>query len=536
MKKLRIIILLVVMAAMVAVTAYAQTETMTLTTYYPAPLGFYSQLRLVPRDGAALGPPVTCDNASRISALGVMWLDSSLGVDTLKICQDDGTGTGTLAWMSVGSGGGGSLWARTGSNLYPTNIGDNVGVGTAAPEQKLHIEGAFPTLLIKGTGAPGLVLRDTDAAGGSWPYIAFSGNEGAAITGDDSSQEIFGFYSAFTDPRSNDAEIRIHGKGAGWGNYLSLTHDGTDGIISTDIGNIAINPERGASPKGVAIGVPDASLNNAQALTIGNNVNAVDWRNKLGYNNIRIGGAGALPNNWPMIIFDDANQANTLWSLSNTEHSNYNDFLIEKIDTTSGIGSAVLLLGGANSLSALFGVSGPWGLWGHKFEGLQSEVRMDSTQLMNTSNVRIGRIGNVNNGNGAVILETTRNGGHQVLMNIDDNGVLQVQGALASTSSSSQSLTSTSFSSRRTYGVYIVSDGGTEEWKTIGAWDMCFLGTHAENHSLVGGQCDVYSDQLPPPDNTISFNPNTQPTWKIHAKRNGSNGTIACRATCVNFR
>ncbi|HOW35347.1 MAG TPA: hypothetical protein PL155_02895 [Candidatus Omnitrophota bacterium] len=153
--------------AMTATFALAQTESMTLTTYYPAPLGFYSQLRLVPRDGAALGPPVTCDNASRISALGVMWLDSSLGVDTLKICQDDGTGT--LTWVPVGGGGGGSsFWNRTGTNLYPVNIDDNIGIGTNAPATKLHVQGVGdPTVTIEVTGG-----------GMGRPTVQFLGNNG----------------------------------------------------------------------------------------------------------------------------------------------------------------------------------------------------------------------------------------------------------------------------------------------------------------------------------------------------------------------
>ncbi|HOW35345.1 MAG TPA: tail fiber domain-containing protein [Candidatus Omnitrophota bacterium] len=181
MKIILSIVTAILLLAVFFSPAYAQTETMTLTTYYPAPLGFYSQLRLVPRS-ATLGPPVTCDNASKASSLGVMWLDGSLGVDTLKICQDDGTGT--LTWTTLGSGGGGSLWTRTGSNLYPINITDNIGVGTQAPQAPLHIR--------NGTN-PNIIL-----------------------------------------------EYDLNHK-------LELTHNGTDGVITTDTGAIRLEPNLGVS-------------------------------------------------------------------------------------------------------------------------------------------------------------------------------------------------------------------------------------------------------------------------------------------------
>jgi hypothetical protein len=99
-------------------------ETITITTYYPAPYGVYRHLRFSPTDSA---PP--CDSNNR----GTMYYDNS--EDTLKICTTlDGTYE-LYSLIEIAS-----LWAQSGSNLYPNDLSWNVGIGTTNPVAKLEIQ------------------------------------------------------------------------------------------------------------------------------------------------------------------------------------------------------------------------------------------------------------------------------------------------------------------------------------------------------------------------------------------------------------
>lgn len=52
-------------------------------------------------------------------------------------------GSDTLAkWApATGGGGGGGYWTLSGDSLYPTDLGNNVGIGTASPQWKFHVIG-----------------------------------------------------------------------------------------------------------------------------------------------------------------------------------------------------------------------------------------------------------------------------------------------------------------------------------------------------------------------------------------------------------
>lgn len=108
----------------------------------------------------------------------------------------------------------------------------NVGIGTATPGINLEI---------KGNGAPGIIIRDNDG-GGDRPFIRFLGNSQYYIDSDDSSPKYFGIYSQFGQVRNNDAFLRVFGRTSNWGNYVEITHNGTNGTISTDAGNLVLNP------------------------------------------------------------------------------------------------------------------------------------------------------------------------------------------------------------------------------------------------------------------------------------------------------
>jgi hypothetical protein len=125
-----------------------------------------------------------------------------------------------------------------------------VGIGTETPGSQLEVQGEIAA--VRGTG-PNLIVRDADGSN-SRPGISFENNNIQFIGGDDESTEVFSITSKFGPTRSYDAEVWIHGRASGsWGNYLGLTHDGTNGKVFTDAGDILFSPASG----NVGIGVAD---------------------------------------------------------------------------------------------------------------------------------------------------------------------------------------------------------------------------------------------------------------------------------------
>jgi hypothetical protein len=55
--------------------------------------------------------------------------------------QGAGTGEYQVTLTSTATGSGGGFWSQTGTNVYPTTITDNVGIGTATPGEKLEVDG-----------------------------------------------------------------------------------------------------------------------------------------------------------------------------------------------------------------------------------------------------------------------------------------------------------------------------------------------------------------------------------------------------------
>ncbi|MDP2923510.1 MAG: hypothetical protein Q8O30_07340 [Candidatus Omnitrophota bacterium] len=117
-----------------------QTESITITTYYPAPFGVYGNLRLF---------PTTTIPACNANNEGVMYYDDRLTVNQLMVCRE--TTPGTYGFVVAGSN-----WTHpAGTNdLYANDTNWNVGIGTDNPQAILDVNsntsGFLPPRMTKG--------------------------------------------------------------------------------------------------------------------------------------------------------------------------------------------------------------------------------------------------------------------------------------------------------------------------------------------------------------------------------------------------
>ncbi|MCK9614906.1 MAG: hypothetical protein M0R48_05300 [Candidatus Omnitrophica bacterium] len=104
-----------------------QAETVTITTYYPAPMGVYENLRLFPI--AAAQSPVCNANQE-----GTMYYNNDAGENRLMVCRETATG---FDWEAVGA----SFWTQPAGTvfLHTNDVNWNVGVGTVAPARKMEV-------------------------------------------------------------------------------------------------------------------------------------------------------------------------------------------------------------------------------------------------------------------------------------------------------------------------------------------------------------------------------------------------------------
>ena len=146
----------------------------------------------------------------------------------------------------------------------------NVGIGLTNPTSKLHVAGLAQFDKVGPEGR--LILRSINRNDPGRMGIRFLNNQIAPFEGDDKGDMTFAFFSGWNWTREFDAAIEIHGKSTtNWGKYLRLSHNGADGLVSTDAGNILIDPARGNGNVGIGVADPVTKLEVGDILRISGN-------------------------------------------------------------------------------------------------------------------------------------------------------------------------------------------------------------------------------------------------------------------------
>jgi hypothetical protein len=220
------VFLLLVISAIMAGFLYA--DSLTLTTYYPAPFGAYDRFRLVPREELT----GSCDN-------GTLYVNNSDG--DVKYCQNDGT------WGFVPG-----AWKQTGNNVILSDALSNpdlkVGIGTPSPSHHLDIyasTGNASLRVKKDAGSDFQVVSQTNSTvvgtssdtnlelqtnNATQVYVSNTGNVGIGTSTPSGKLDVNGG-AVNVKNTSGDSQITLQTAG-GW--Y-------TIGIDSSDNNNLKIN-------------------------------------------------------------------------------------------------------------------------------------------------------------------------------------------------------------------------------------------------------------------------------------------------------
>ena len=184
-----------------------------------------------------------------VKATGALALNGNIGTAG-QVLQSNGSGA-AAQWHTFA----GSAWQQNGPDMYYN--GGGVGIGTSSPSSPLEIVG---DATISKSDGPRLILKD-NLIGAERPRISFSGDYLAIFDGDTSMGHVFSFMNAFSPTRNYDAYLRVHGKTAySWGTYIEMMHNGTNGIISTDVGGISLAPANGS------VDLPDSAIDSREIL------------------------------------------------------------------------------------------------------------------------------------------------------------------------------------------------------------------------------------------------------------------------------
>jgi hypothetical protein len=128
-----------------------------------------------------------------------------------------------------------NYWTRTNNFLYSKTSTDSVGIGLSSPTCKLDVNG---NLKVRGNSI---------IAHNSWeiynPYANGTTfyKEGFNYVTDNRWYYMFCADSLPSKTRERDAVLRVYGKGGNQDDYTEITHDGTNGIITSISGDLILD-------------------------------------------------------------------------------------------------------------------------------------------------------------------------------------------------------------------------------------------------------------------------------------------------------
>ena len=140
-------------------------------------------------------------------------------------------------------------------------LNNKIGIGRTDPAYKLDVLG---DARVEGDGAA-LRLKTPTQDTGSRNVIKFENNEVGIFSGDDHKDQVFAFFSNAAPNRLKKARLQVFGSETnGWLNFVDLSHDGTNGVIFTNVGHLILWPNTGK----VGIG----TTNPAEKLDVAGNI------------------------------------------------------------------------------------------------------------------------------------------------------------------------------------------------------------------------------------------------------------------------
>ncbi len=197
------------------------------------------------------------------------------------VMQTDGDGN--ISWVNPASfGGGSSSWAVNGNNQYSSATG-NVGIGTALPDAKFHVQGQIK--IADGTQGEGKVL--TSDANGLASWVTPSGGGGGGDFVDLTTDQYIGGNKTFTGNINFDKNIRIAGMSVGQG--------AVSGAFNTAMGNNSLAAVTSGTSN-AAVGYNSLASNTTGAANAAFGYNALN-SNVAGMRNVATGHYALYNNN-----------------------------------------------------------------------------------------------------------------------------------------------------------------------------------------------------------------------------------------------